>query len=86
MNTDGTERQREILFPPAMRELDWNHKRLIVKLLAAGEDPEDVAEKVYHASLVEVTPEQIQRFDPDTSGTELPPALRRLYEETRASY
>lgn len=66
-----------------MSEIDWNAKRLIVKMLAVGDDPEEIAERVYEISLVEVSTEEVRELDPRRPGVELPADLEKLYRQTR---
>lgn len=69
-----------------MTKLDWNHKRLIVKLLATGADPAEIVDELYTSSLIRATPEEIRAFDRRASGGGLTGDLTRLYKETRSEH
>lgn len=69
-----------------MSDLDWNAKRLIVKMLATDEDPEEIVDAVYERSLIDVDADEIRRLDPRRPEGDLSSDLARLYRQTRREY
>jgi 3-phenylpropionate/trans-cinnamate dioxygenase ferredoxin subunit len=62
-----------------MTSLDYNHKRFVVKMLALGHSPGEVAEMIGDKFLVQPGEEEIRQLLPEGSSTMLSEDLQRLY-------
>lgn len=83
----ATQTGNQTTYFESMPGLNYEHEQFIIKKLACDEEPSAIADAVRERFLIDVRPEEIDRYRPNSAAAgDLPDMLRALFRRTRSEY